>query len=58
MSGESDVRPDVVEAIVAVLKGGDAGACPGGGTASSTVDARPLVWRHPVNLPRAGRQQG
>ena len=40
MSGESDVRPDVVEAIVAVLKGGDAADLPAGATAAEKAAAK------------------
>ena len=34
MSEDTQVRPDVVEAIVGVLKGGDAAALPEGATAA------------------------
>ena len=40
MSGQSDVRPDVVEAIVAVLKGGDAADLPAGATAAEKAAAK------------------
>src|SRR3954453_4136950 len=40
MSGQSEVRPDVVEAIVAVLKGGDAADLPAGATAAEKAAAK------------------
>jgi hypothetical protein len=40
MSGTSDVRPDVVEAIVDVLKGGDAANLPPGATAAEKAAAK------------------
>ena len=40
MSGSNDVRPDVVEAIVGVLKGGDAADLPPGATAAEKAAAK------------------
>jgi hypothetical protein len=40
MSGSSDVRPEVVEAIVAVLKGGDAADLPPGATPAEKAAAK------------------
>ncbi len=40
MSEGNDVRPDVVEAIVAVLKGGDAESLPAGATAAEKAAAK------------------
>ena len=40
MSEDTQVRPDVVEAIVDVLKGGDAGALPEGATAAEKAAAK------------------
>jgi hypothetical protein len=40
MSGTSEVRPDVVEAIVAVLRGGDAADLPAGATAAEKAAAK------------------
>jgi hypothetical protein len=40
MSGPSAVRPDVVEAIVGVLKGGDAADLPAGATAEEKAAAK------------------
>ena len=40
MSETSDVRPDVVEAIVGVLKGGDAADLPPGATAAEKAAAK------------------
>ena len=40
MSEHSEVRPDVVEAIVGVLKGGDAGELPAGATAEEKTAAK------------------
>ena len=40
MSQHSEVRPDVVEAIVGVLKGGDAGDLPPGATAEEKTAAK------------------
>ena len=40
MSGQSTVRPDVVEAIVGVLKGGDAADLPAGATAEEKAAAK------------------
>ena len=40
MSEHSEVRPDVVEAIVGVLKGGDAGELPAGATAQEKTAAK------------------
>src|SRR3954447_916268 len=40
MGGQSEVRPDVVEAIVAVLKGGDAADLPAGATAAEKAAAK------------------
>ena len=40
MSEGTDVRPDVVEAIVAVLKGGDAESLPAGATAAEKAAAK------------------
>jgi hypothetical protein len=40
MSEGNDVRPDVVEAIVAVLRGGDAADLPAGATAAEKAAAK------------------
>ena len=40
MSEDTQVRPDVVEAIVGVLKGGDAAALPEGATAAEKAAAK------------------
>jgi hypothetical protein len=40
MSGQSAVRPDVVEAIVGVLRGGDAADLPAGATAEEKAAAK------------------
>jgi hypothetical protein len=40
MSGSSDVRPDVVAAIVGVLKGGDPAALPAGATPEEKTAAK------------------
>src|SRR3712207_6369795 len=40
MSERSEVRPDVVEAIVGVLKGGDAALLPAGATAEEKTAAK------------------
>lgn len=40
MSEDTQVRPDVVEAIVGVLKGGDAGSLPEGATAAEKAAAK------------------
>jgi hypothetical protein len=40
MSEGNDVRPDVVEAIVAVLRGGDAANLPAGATAAEKAAAK------------------
>jgi hypothetical protein len=40
MSGTNDVRPDVVEAIVAVLRGGDAAGLPPGATSAEKAAAK------------------
>src|SRR5829696_5641484 len=54
----SQARGEPRDGALASWAGSVAGAPRGPLPLSSTVDARPLVWRHPVNLPRAGRQQG
>jgi hypothetical protein len=40
MSQDTEVRPDVVEAIVAVLKGGDPAGLPAGATAAEKAAAK------------------
>ncbi|MGY2066468.1 hypothetical protein [Blastococcus sp. SYSU DS0619] len=40
MAEHGEVRPDVVEAIVGVLKGGDAGELPAGATAAEKTAAK------------------
>ncbi len=40
MNEDTQVRPDVVEAIVGVLKGGDAGSLPEGATAAEKAAAK------------------